>query len=145
MILYYHLDLLVFRKLRIKLAEHFLCIEASRYKEDEMRRFLWNCASEFVGILPYLVRIHGDSAFIFVSYEDNLLDVACKPLLLDISPLFLLRIGSAPLVEEHISYRKKQDKVQPGDIKSYSHGFLPARCLVVFCHIPLLISPRRQA
>ena len=129
-----HLYLLILRKLGIKFAEHFLSIEASGNEEDEVRRLLRHYAAELVCELLYLLGLHGHTAFVLISDEDDFLDVTRKPLLLDVSPLLFLRICRTALVEEHVSDADKQDNVQPGDTESYSHGFVPARRLVVFCH-----------
>ena len=138
MILNHDLYLLIFRKLRIQFTEHFLGIETSRHKENEVRRLLWHDTAEFICELFDLLRLHGNTALVLVSDEDDFLDVSVKPLFLYVSPLLLLRIGSTTLVEEHISDSDEKDYVQPGDTESKPHGFLPARCFIVFRHILIL-------
>ena len=78
--------------------------------------------------------------FELVSYENDFLDVTGKPLLLDVSPLLLLRIGSA-LVEEHPADTDKEDDVYPRYTERNFHGLLrPVRFIIlIFCHSLLYV------
>ena len=83
--------------------------------------------------LAETVRSDGNMSLEFISDEHHLLDVSGEPLLLNLIPFLLLRIGTA-LVKEHPAYSDEDQDVYPGYIKSELHGFSPARCIVLFCH-----------
>ena len=103
---------LPFWQLIVEFAEHLLCIEAAGYKENEMRRFLWQDSAELVLKLAESVRLDGHLTFKLISDKHDLLDVTGKPLLLYLIPLFLLRIGTV-LTEQHPTDSDKEQDIYP--------------------------------
>ena len=138
MILNHNLHLLILRKLCIEFTEHFLSIEAAGNKENEMGRFLRKITSEALLELSKSVGLDGNVTLKLVSYENNLLDVACQPLLLNFSPLFFLWIGTT-LIEEHPTDAEHQKNVYPAEIEGdfYTTALAGSIIILLFCHICL--------
>ena len=77
-----------------------------------MGRLLRNHSSKLILELAEPVRSDGHLTFKLVSDEHDLLDIAGKPLLLDLIPLYLLRIGTV-LIEEHPADSDKEQDIYP--------------------------------
>ena len=104
-----------------------------------MRRLLRDLTTKLASVCCNAIRTHCDTSFKLVSNKHYFLNVSIKPLLLDFSPLLLLRISSV-LIEEHPAYTNKQQEIYPTDSKSKFYWFL----IFIFCHSLLTLSLRTQ-
>ena len=96
-----------------------------------MRRLDRNLSAELICIRCNAVRTHGYATLELISDEHYLLDISIQPLLLHISPLLFLRIGTT-LIEEHPAYTDHQKDIYPTDSECKFYRFL---FLILFCHL----------
>ena len=100
---------------------------------------LRNLSTKLACICSNAIRTHCDTSLKFISDKYYFLNVSINPLLLNISPLLLLRISSV-LIEEHPAYTNKQQEINPADTEGKFYRFL----VFVFCHSLLTLSLRTQ-